>query len=216
MSDTLPIPPPAPPPPPRRSGRLIGGVVLIVLGIAWLLESLDVVEVPWDVLVPAALIAVGVILVVNARTGASQGGLIGLGVVLTVLLFLGTTIEFPFRGGIGDRTERPTTLERAEDGYELGIGRLQVDLTSIEIPAEAPEATTVVRARVGIGELVVIVPEGVDVRVEAKAGLGSVKVFERQESGVDVGVTEEPPAGVEPVFDLHLSVGIGEVSVDGG
>lgn len=206
--------PPAEPRPPARTGRLLGGVLLVLLGVAWLLESLDVVQVPWDVFLPGGLIAVGVILVVNARTGASHGGLIAVGIVLTVLLFLGTVIAFPFGGGIGERTERPTTLDQTAERFELGIGQLTVDLTALPAPT-AGDGPTLVGARLGIGELVVIVPEGVAVRVEAKAGLGNVRVFDLEEGGLDVDLVSEPQ-GEEPALDLRLSVGIGEVSVERG
>jgi hypothetical protein len=54
------------------------------------------------------------------------------------------------------------------------------------------------------------------VRVEGKAGLGNVKVFEREEGGIDVDLVVEAAGGVEPDLDLRLSVGIGEVSVERG
>jgi hypothetical protein len=215
MSEPIvPLPPPFEPRTSARTGRLLGGVLLVLLGVAWLLESLDVVQVPWDVFLPGGLTAIGAILVVNARTGASHRGLIALGIVLTVLLFLGTVIAFPFGGGIGERTERPTTLDQAAERFELGIGQLTVDLTSLPAPA-AGDGPTLVRARLGIGELVVIVPEGVAVRVEAKAGLGNARAFELEEGGFDVDLVSEPQ-GEQPALDLRLSVGIGEVSVDRG
>ena len=211
---TVPAPPPVEPAPPPRTGRLIGGVLLILLGAAWLLQALGVVDLRWDVFVPIALIAIGTILVVNARTGASHRGLIALGIVLTVLLSLGTVIAFPFAGGIGDRTERPTTLARAQERFELGIGQLTVDLTDLPTSASSAEPL-LVHAKLGIGELVVLVPEGVAVRAEAKAGLGHVQVFDRDEGGLDVELVSEP-AGGAPVLDLRLSVSVGEVSVRRG
>ncbi|MGZ8626356.1 MAG: LiaF transmembrane domain-containing protein, partial [Actinomycetota bacterium] len=63
---TVPEPPPPPTTPPR-TGRLVAGVVLVLIGVGWLLEVLDVVEFPWEVLLPAALIAVGVALLLTAR-----------------------------------------------------------------------------------------------------------------------------------------------------
>ena len=211
---TVPLPPPAEPRPSPRMGRLLGGVLLVLLGVAWLLESLDVVQVPWDVFLPGGLIAIGVILVVNARTGASHRGMIALGVVLTVLLSMGTMIALPVGGGIGERTEQPATAAQAAEEFELGIGQLTVDLTELPV-ADAGTETVLVRARLGIGELVVIVPEGVAVRVEAKAGLGAVKVFDQEEGGLDVDLVSEP-AGAAPALDLRLSVGIGEASVQRG
>ena len=70
-------------------------------------------------------------------------------------------------------------------------------------------------ARVGIGQLVVEVPEGIAVRVEARSGLGNVKVFDLEEGGFDVDVESEPES-TEPALDLSLSIGIGEVVVERG
>ena len=205
---------PAPPPPPREpvtpwAGRMVLGVVLVLIGVGWLLESLDV-DVPWDVVFPAALIGIGVMLVVSARSGAGQLGLIVAGIAVTVLLVLGTAIDVPFGGGVGDRSVHPTGV-RVEREYERGIGTLTLDLTDLDF--DAIDVPFDLRARVGIGELVVIVPEGADVRVEAHAGLGSVRVDGMEEAGIDAELSVPVP-GATPRVRLEASVGIGEVRIE--
>ena len=205
---------PAPPPPPPEpvtpwAGRLVLGVVLVLFGVGWLLESLAV-DVPWDVVFPAVLIGIGVMLVVSARSGAGQVGLIVAGIVLTVLLVLGTAIDVPFGGGVGDRSVHPTGV-RVEREYERGIGTLTLDLTDLDL--DAIEVPFDLRARVGIGELVVIVPEGAAVRVEAHAGLGSVRVDGMEEAGIDAELSVPAP-GAAPRVRLEASVGIGEVRIE--
>jgi len=136
-----------PPPPVRRAspwaGRAVLGFVLVLLGLGWLLETLDV-DVPWDLLLPVALIGIGGVLVVSARSNAAQGGLIAAGVVLTVLLLIGTAIDVPLGGGVGDRTVRPTGT-RIESEVERAIGTLTLDLTEVDF--DAIEAPLDVRAR---------------------------------------------------------------------
>ena len=209
---TIPVPPPAEPRP-ARTGRLLLGILLVLLGMAWLLEALGVVEVPWDLFVPLALIAVGAVLALNARTGASHPGLIALGVVLTVLSVLAAAVDLPVVGGVGERDFAPSTASTLERRYELGVGELTLDLTSLD--ASTIAAPTDVEARVGIGRLVVKVPSGLAVRVEARSGLGNVIVFGDEQGGIDVQVTHEPTEG-SPVLVLEATVGIGEVSVDRG
>jgi hypothetical protein len=209
---TIPVPPPVEPAP-ARTGRLLLGILLVLLGIAWLLEALDVLEVPWDVFLPAALIAVGGVLVVNARTGASHRGLVALGVVLTVLLMLTAAVDVPIVGGVGERHLAPSSAAALESRYDLGVGELTLDLTALD-PATI-DAPTDVRARVGIGRLVVRIPSGLAVRVEARAGLGNVVVFGQEQGGIDVQVTHDPTEGA-PILLLEATVGIGEVSVDRG
>ena len=114
------------------------GLVLVLFGVGWLLEALGV-DVPWDIVFPAVLIGIGIMLVSSARSGAGQVGLIVAGIVLTILLVLGTAIDIPLGGGVGDRTVRPSA-ERIEPEYERGIGKLTLDLTevafgAIDVPA---------------------------------------------------------------------------------
>ena len=208
MSAPAPLPPPPEPATPW-AGRLVLGVVLALFGVGWLLESLSV-DVPWDVVFPAVLIGIGVMLVVSARSGAGQVGLIMAGIVLTVLLVLGTAIDIPFGGGVGDRSVHPTGV-RVEREYERGIGTLTLDLTDLDL--DAIEVPFDLRVRVGIGELVVIVPEGAAVQVEAHAGLGSVRVNGMEEAGIDAELSVSAP-GAAPRIRLEASVGIGEVRIE--
>jgi predicted membrane protein len=198
-----------------RSGRLLAGLLLVLFGVGWLLEVLDVIDFPWDLLLPIALVLVGVALVVASRSGARPGGLIAVGIVLTGVMVIGSAIDFPLGGGVGERLERPTTVADLRDEYVLGIGQLTVDLTDLSAGALGADART--RVRVGIGQLVVIVPEELAVLVFARATVGNVRVFEDEEGGF--GAEREAGPGLDgrgPVLELVLSVGLGEVEVRRG
>jgi len=141
--------------------------------------------------------------------------LIAVGVVLTGVLVIGSAIEFPLGGGVGEREERPATVAELREEYQLGIGQLTVDLTDLSSAQLDADART--RVRVGIGQLVVIVPEGLAVQVEARATVGNVRVFEDEEGGF--GVDREAGPGLDgrgAVLELVLSVGLGEVEVRRG
>jgi len=214
MSAELPSPPPAPAPSPRI-GRLVLGIVVIVVGVGWLLELLGVEGFPWGVIVPAALILVGGALLLVAGRGGSQAGLITAGAVLLALLVLGSAIDVPFGGGVGARTERPVSIASIQDEYRLGVGELTLDLTHVRDlePSGSPRP---VHARVGVGHLLVIVPGGAAVRVSASAGLGQVQIFDAQGSGFDVQRSVSSPETGTAVLDLSLSVGLGQVEVRRG
>ena len=208
---------PAPPSPPTRPapvGRLLVGALLVVLGIGWLLHSLGVVSVAWDLLLPIGLVATGVALVIVSWAGGSRGGLVALGSVLTVVLTIGTFVRIPFAGGVGDRTERPSTLR--DRSYELSIGKLTVDLGGA-VPGEGASGAVRIAARVGIGQLVVIVPDEIPcVSAHARAGLGEVNVFGGTRGGIGPDLRTEAVCLAAPVLSLELSVGLGQVEVRRG
>jgi hypothetical protein len=209
----LPSPPaPAPQKHPLPIGRLLAGLFLVALGVGWLLDSLDILTIDWDVVLPVALVFVGVTLTVAAVRGESHGGLVALGVVLTVILTIGTVVDIPFGGGIGHRTERPTSLAEAHDAYELSIGKLTLDLTSL--PAEHALAVVTIRASVGMGQLVVLVPGDASPAVHASVGMGDAQLFGRDEGGVGVKVDE--PGAPGTAYRLDLSVGLGQIQVQRG
>lgn len=198
-----------------HTGRMIAGLLLVLFGVGWLLEVLDVIDFPWDLLLPIALVMVGAALVAASRSGTGQGGLIAVGVVLTGLLVVGSAIDFPVGGGVGEREERPATVAELREEYRLGVGKLTLDLSDLSNVGLDVDART--RVRVGIGQLVVIVPERLAVLVEARATLGNVRVFEDEEGGFDVERRVGPGLdGRGPVLELVLSVGVGEVEVRRG
>ncbi|HYZ11325.1 MAG TPA: LiaF domain-containing protein [Actinomycetota bacterium] len=200
---------PAAPPPERARGSLAGiafGALLILAGGAWLLHTLDVVEVSVEVVVPAALIVLGILLLAAARRGR-QGGLITLGVILTVLSALVASTDLT--GGVGDRRVALSGTEPVRD-QELGIGQLVVDLSDL-----APRGPVSLSAEVSIGELRVDLPPNLPVRVEATSGIGQVDVFEEADGGFgsELDHVDDGFEGAAASLDLQLSVGIGQVTV---
>ena len=150
----------------------------------------------------------GAALVYGSRTGR-HGGLITLGVLLTVAVLLASAIDvlvdIPIRGGVGESMQRPTGT--AESEYHWALGKMTVDLTDATLPGGPIELT------VAMGELVVIIPAGVAVEIEADAGIGELEILDHNESGVDPDLTIE-----EPGATLHLitRVGLGRVEVRRG
>ena len=214
-----PLPPAGPTPPGRPArrgpggGQVFLGVLLILVGAFWLLD-LTGVAVPWQAVLPSALIAVGLATIVGARRG-HQAGLITIGVILTALLALlsavDTNFDLPLTGGVGDRTEHPVTAVRAEP-YGLAVGQLTVDLRDVPLPAGA---TTTVKARVGVGRLAVQVPQGVALQVDARSGLGQVQALGRNEEGTAVRLEARSGdwSDADRRLVLDLRVGVGQIEV---
>lgn len=193
--------------------RLVVGALLVVAGLVWLLDATGVIDFPLRAILPIALVLTGVALLVGSG-GGSHPGLIALGVVLTLVLTLGSVVlpRGPVRGdGVGQRAEIPTDDTELRRDYRLGLGELVLDLRRLDELREDRET----RVRVGTGRLVVLVPEDLPVRVEARAGVGRVEVFGREASGV-FGVEQEAVrdgSGSGDHLRLRLSVGMGEVDV---
>jgi hypothetical protein len=210
-------PPPEPPEPPRPLplGRIAFALILVAAGVGWLLHSLDVIDVPWDALLPVALIAVGAVLVVGSRTGR-YSGLIALGIVLTIATALVAAVDVPFTGGVGQREITPLTAADLEPRYDLAVGQMVIDLSQLQLqPGERVD----LEARVGIGELVLDAPAGAFIQARARAGLGDVQLLGKEASGFgpELTVGGRIPVGRRfrpSVLVLDLSVGLGEVRVN--
>jgi Cell wall-active antibiotics response 4TMS YvqF len=212
---TEPLPPTGPAAPADRHGpaaaTVLVGALLVLVGIGWLLDAAGV-EVPWRAVLPAALIAVGLACVAGAFRGR-QHALMVVGIALTVVLSVAVAadwdLDVPLGGGVGDRTERPTTPDELT-GYELGVGNLVVDLRQLQVPP----GTTAVEARVGIGELTVELPQGVTVAVVASSGIGEVQVLGEGEGGLASRIDATSDAGGDRRLELDLRVGLGQVRVE--
>jgi len=193
------------------TATVLVGALLVLVGIGWLLDAAGV-EVPWRAVLPAALVAVGLACVAGAFRGR-QLALMVVGVALMVVLSVAVAADWdldaPLAGGVGDRTERPTTPADLT-GYELGVGNLLLDLRQLQVPP----GTTTVEARVGIGELVVELPDGVSVEVMARAGLGEVQVLGQQEGGFGSRVDAVGLGGGDRRLELDVRVGLGQVRVE--
>jgi hypothetical protein len=196
---------------------LVLGLVVVVIGVMAFLQAAGVSDVPWQAVLPGSLIAVGLGLVIaGQRSESGQGGLIAIGIVLTIVLAEASAVDIPLEGGVGERTERPMSLSEVKSEYSLAVGQLTLDLTSVSVPVTGTART--VRARVGVGQLIVELPLDQLAVVRGHAGMGQVTIFGQSDEGfgVDKDVAPSVPAGEPITFSLELSVGIGEVRVQHG
>jgi hypothetical protein len=160
-----------------------------------------------------AILVVGAALVLTTWFGRGTI-LIALGVLLVGLLSVASLIDVPFKGGFGQRTERPSSTAELKSEYRLAAGELTLDLGHTTFPRDS---TTSVEATVGTGHLVVIVPRGVEVDVHAHAGGGNVRLPGDDPDGdggfrVDRNVQLQAGEGAARI-DLDAGVGLGQVEV---
>jgi hypothetical protein len=197
-------------PDPLRTPRPIGwGLALIGAGVLWLL-ALAGVDIPWAIVLPALVIGVGVLLLVGGRV-IGRSGLIGVGIVLSVLALSVSVTPTAVPVSAGDRVHTVTDPGDLESDYQLGAGSLVIDLRELELPA----GTTQITAGVGMGELIVHVPARTAVEGEGRVAMGEVVAFDTTRGGIAPTLTfTESADGSDRILVLDLRVGLGSIEVD--
>ena len=216
----------APPPvvraPRERSvlGTLTLSVTVLVTGVLLALRENGVESLTVARVLAVALLIVGAGLVLGTWWGRARW-LALVGLVLAGLLVPAALLEGSpgsLRGGVGERTWVPGDAVARDRSYELGAGEAVLDLRQLE----PGSARRVIDAEVGVGQLVVLVPEDLVVQVSAEVGLGEIVVRELDGSRSDLGsddgtdLSEQFVVG-SPARDanvaLDLQVGAGEIEV---
>jgi len=163
-----------------------------------------------DWLVPAMVITAGAAVVAGAFLKPIRW-LVPPALALALAAGVVSAAGIDLDGGVGQREYRPTSTVDLRDRYELGIGDLIVDLRDTDLPAgDVP-----LEVDVGLGQAVVLVPRDVCVATSADVGIGNVRMFNRDNGGIDVDFQDTPEA-VPDVTRLVLDaeIGVGEVRVE--
>jgi phage shock protein PspC (stress-responsive transcriptional regulator) len=192
----------------RLFGLLALGTALVVEAVllaaagAWL-AGVDERVAAW------AVVAIGAVLVVAAFTGGARRLMLpAIAFALAVAAIAAARVDL--HGGMGERVYRPQTLNEVREGYRLGAGRLEIDLRGIAFPP----GNTKLHVRLGMGELVVLVPRGVCVATSARIGGGFVGALEGRSGGLDVDWADRPlPPSQTPRLVLEGQVGLGALLV---
>lgn len=192
--------------------RLFGWLALVAAIVAW--SVLFAVAGAWLAGIDGRLaawvvVAVGAALVLSAFTGRARRLAIP-AVAFAVGVAVIAAAHVDLHGGVGELTYRPYDLSEVRRDYRLGAGRLEIDLRDVAFPV----GDTYLHVRLGVGELVVLVPRGVCVATSARIGGGYVGALEQRSGGLDVDWSERPlPTAHTPRLVLSGQVGLGALLV---
>ncbi|GHE10710.1 membrane protein [Streptomyces alanosinicus] len=213
----------SPAPPRPRGPRWIGGWVFLLALVAGGLGT----GLTWDTHplgtslqtgLACALGVFGLGLMVSAFLGRTGAGTVFLAMITAALLAGASALPKDITAHWRDASWAPTATKQVQPKYGLGTGRGTLDLSRVRPGRGRTVATD---ARVGAGQLKVIVPADVPVRMKIDVGVGDIRLPGSSRRDVDVqpvrhtDVTLAPAQGAKDVgtMDLVLEVGVGEVEV---
>ncbi|MCW4352494.1 PspC domain-containing protein [Hoyosella sp. YIM 151337] len=178
---------------------IITGAVLTALallfGVSWLTAGR---------IGAITLAVIGVGLLIGAFRGAGHG-LVPVAAPLAGFVII-ATIAAPFdfsyfKAGIGERSYQPVAISDLQPEYRLGMGSLTVDLRELDLTENAA-----IDASVGIGELVVRVPDDINVRTSCDVKMGEMAC---PSQGLTLGAGTEDA----PELTVNASVNTGRVEI---
>jgi len=197
-----------------RSGRaILARVALAIAAVVVVVTVMFAVGLAsalgGDVIVALVVIACGALVALGAAFGRGRW-LVVPAILIALPAGVVAAADLDVSGGVGEREYTPTSVSALDRRYELGMGQLRIDLREVDFGAGA----TTLKARVGVGHLLVLVDEGLCVQPSIDVGAGYAGVLDRESAGLDVVLDEpmETTAGA-PRLVLDAAVGMGAVEV---
>ena len=188
------------------------GALLILGGIFWLLQRSGLLELSWQSTLSMLLMTLGLGLVVTARRRGG-GGLVFVGIVMSVVLLSTSSIDLGVLSeGVGSRVAVPLSVSEASGGESLGVGEMNVDLRQLDVP----ESTTAkLKYRMGVGEMVITLPDDIPVRVTASLEGGELDVLDQHRNGGNLSVSVEDPGyrAATRRIEIDITMGFGNIQV---
>ena len=223
MTQVIPRTPAAPKKLGRRSGGPLMGLVAIGLAVAtygsliWAGNAFSWTGSHTAIALAGSLAAIGLTSVVLGVAGWRAGFVAFLAVVLAVSAWTSSVIPagIQVNGRVGDATWKPTSVTATanNDNYRLGLGNGVLDLSGLPTEGIGPATIPV---SVGIGDLKVLVPTGLTVKVVGHVNLGEILLpgdpSNNGQGGSDVSRSVVIGDGPTEVV-VNAGVGIGQLTV---
>lgn len=203
----------APLPEPKRErsplGRITIAVALVALGVLGAFQRLGVWHPPFRDYPGLALLVIGAGLLVGMIWGRARL-LILVGLLIIPVGLVSNLTDMVIHDHAGEFIYTPFTPANVRPEYHLGAGHLRVDLTRFDW---TPGTTVRTRILMGAGNLEVVVPDGVAVKLSAHVGGGVIQSFGRQRDGLSVDyATQTGPSG-GPLLVLRADASFGRILI---
>jgi phage shock protein PspC (stress-responsive transcriptional regulator) len=208
----------------KRLGRRSGGPLMALVAIGLALATYGSLlwagaELNWTgdhqaIAFAGSLAAMGLLMVVLGLAGWRPGFVTFLAIVLSIAAWSSTVVPTGIHlgGRIGDATWAPTSVA-GDANYQLGVGNGVLNLSGL--PTEGLSEAKI-PAYVGMGELKVVVPQDLTVKVVGHVGLGEILLpndaGSSGQSGSDVSRSVVIGDGPTEVV-VDAGVGIGQLTV---
>jgi hypothetical protein len=165
-----------------------------------------------------SLAAIGLLLVVLGFAGWRAGFVTFLAVILALSAWANTLVPTGIQvsGRFGDAAWTPTSVTTGTN-YHLGVGDGVLDLSGLPGPSlSTATVPPTISASVGLGDLKVLVPPGLNVKVVGHVGLGEILLpgdtRNNGQGGSDVSRSIVIGDGPTEVV-VNAEVGIGQLTV---
>lgn len=189
-------------------------MVLLFAGLAWFLSRSGMLHLAADTLLSILLIGIGAGLLITRRSGRRFWPILLGGIVLFVLMGSSASARVHWGDG-GQSTFTPKAPADLQRPYQLGAGQMRLDLTKMAI-----QGNVQVQAKVGAGQLEVIVPPNIPLTVRYQEGVGGIEV-----EGHELGngffsdgtwpSADRRTTGRQLVLDLQVGAGHIDVTTGG-
>lgn len=193
----LPEPPAAPGPlkPRSRVPSVTIGAAIIVSAVLVGIHLLGAGWVTPVVVTAAALVVLGVGMLVGA-TRHSGYSLLFLAAPLAFFVMLASTVgKLDVSHNVGDQSYRFTTDSEIQSDYQIGLGTIALDFTKVTLTADKT-----VNIRAGVGDIQVRVPSSMNVRGKCQVNVGSFDCL-------------PSPTGPGPVLTINAKINMGNIEV---
>lgn len=198
----------------KRLWQVLTAIALAAIAAAGLLglaaASAFVVALGLGVPVGIGVVVVGALLALTALRGRRLQWLIPPILAIAVGAGIASASDLNFRGGIGDHEYRPlSTGAIPADGYDLGVGRLVVDLRQIDWKEQAVD----LKLHLGAGQANIFVPSRVCVVGAGHVGVGESEVVGERSWGFGSDQRVGSSSTARPRLEIDADVEVGQLRV---